>query len=555
VEATIGGGVGSSSPDNMSDDESREAELMSIDQIEARLELLRQQYRFHAKAVRRLSPRKREPKMTQMESLVIHDPAWKVAEAAIDESGDGGRRSNRASKRPKHYIGDTAAQNQGLDVAFPFRTDSPTPFGGGEGDGASDDDGGAGVAGSAAATPVVAAAVPVAAAVAVPSSSPSTVEEPKVAKKAAAKPKALKKETIKETKAMPEKAKSESKKKTKKDTAKETKAAKEKAAPADGDEQQDGPIEIFTCPWPGCDRTFDRIKSRSAHLKWHGGNYKGSNGGSEFIVGPGGGGGGGNGKDDADDDADGSAKAGGGTAKEKEEPSAKAEGKKRTASESGSVCGGGPKKDKKQRQRSSGSVSPPTTLTVGAKVIMPAGDHAGKVGVVSKIEEDAQVGRVYHIILTACKGKSEKSRTVQVAAADFETNGTAKVEFKQGMLVFGRSITAKGPAFRKGKIEGVRVDGSLTMYVKQVQFPPEQFGLVAHIHAFLPSHDRYKFVPNDDDEQRVWLPPSDLIVDEEPQMSQLRTGTSYPVLNELMCLRNCYESHGLLSQPSPPPLT
>eukprot|EP00041_Stephanoeca_diplocostata_P023480 m.578019 g.578019 ORF g.578019 m.578019 type:complete len:686 (+) comp22302_c0_seq1:164-2221(+) len=31
--------------------------------------------------------------------------------------------------------------------------------------------------------------------------------------------------------------------------------------------------EVFPCSWPGCTRVFDRIKSRSAHLKWHGGNY------------------------------------------------------------------------------------------------------------------------------------------------------------------------------------------------------------------------------------------------------------------------------------------
>jgi hypothetical protein len=31
--------------------------------------------------------------------------------------------------------------------------------------------------------------------------------------------------------------------------------------------------ELFSCPWPGCGKTFDRIKSRSAHLKWHGGSF------------------------------------------------------------------------------------------------------------------------------------------------------------------------------------------------------------------------------------------------------------------------------------------
>lgn len=35
-----------------------------------------------------------------------------------------------------------------------------------------------------------------------------------------------------------------------------------------------GGDELFTCPWPGCGKTFDRIKSRSAHLKWHGGSFE-----------------------------------------------------------------------------------------------------------------------------------------------------------------------------------------------------------------------------------------------------------------------------------------
>ena len=41
---------------------------------------------------------------------------------------------------------------------------------------------------------------------------------------------------------------------------------------AAGDEEADH--ELFRCPWPGCLKVFDRVKSRSAHLKWHGGNYR-----------------------------------------------------------------------------------------------------------------------------------------------------------------------------------------------------------------------------------------------------------------------------------------
>lgn len=32
--------------------------------------------------------------------------------------------------------------------------------------------------------------------------------------------------------------------------------------------------EVYPCTWLECTRTFDRIKSRSAHLKWHNSNYK-----------------------------------------------------------------------------------------------------------------------------------------------------------------------------------------------------------------------------------------------------------------------------------------
>ena len=44
------------------------------------------------------------------------------------------------------------------------------------------------------------------------------------------------------------------------------KAARKAAGGADLG-QEEGP---FMCPWPGCNKSFERIKSRSAHLKWHG---------------------------------------------------------------------------------------------------------------------------------------------------------------------------------------------------------------------------------------------------------------------------------------------
>ena len=42
---------------------------------------------------------------------------------------------------------------------------------------------------------------------------------------------------------------------------------------ADKEHESTGPETVnglFVCPWPNCNKTFERVKSRSAHLKWHG---------------------------------------------------------------------------------------------------------------------------------------------------------------------------------------------------------------------------------------------------------------------------------------------
>lgn len=39
-------------------------------------------------------------------------------------------------------------------------------------------------------------------------------------------------------------------------------------------DSDDSNSALFHCPWPGCHKTFKRIKSRSAHLKWHGGDWR-----------------------------------------------------------------------------------------------------------------------------------------------------------------------------------------------------------------------------------------------------------------------------------------
>ena len=249
-------------------------------------------------------------------------------------------------------------------------------------------------------------------------------------------------------------------------------AAAAAAAAANG-EAETSTAEVFLCPWPGCERQFDRIKSRSAHLKWHGGNYKGSNGGDAVRMPRKAG------EDSQPQQDGGSASSGGGGGN----------GKKRGS-------GDGGKKAKRQRGGSSGSAAaaPPSPgFGIGAKIIMPSGEHAGKVGVVGKIEEDTTEGRVYHVVVDSGKGKFAKSKTIQVSSSAF--NNTT--QFTVGMMVFGRSITVKGPAFRAGTIEEIK-DG---------ESPP-----------------LYKFVPRGFESEASWVPMSDLLVDSAPSMSQLRTG-------------------------------
>jgi len=43
---------------------------------------------------------------------------------------------------------------------------------------------------------------------------------------------------------------------------------------------------LYPCPWPGCDRQFQRVKSRSAHLKWHGGDYTEAAGPAATVASP-----------------------------------------------------------------------------------------------------------------------------------------------------------------------------------------------------------------------------------------------------------------------------
>lgn len=57
--------------------------------------------------------------------------------------------------------------------------------------------------------------------------------------------------------------------------ARRSSVARSRASAEEGvTEEEEGEGQIFECPWPGCKRVFDRVKSRSAHLKWHGGSYK-----------------------------------------------------------------------------------------------------------------------------------------------------------------------------------------------------------------------------------------------------------------------------------------
>ena len=237
----------------------------------------------------------------------------------------------------------------------------------------------------------------------------------------------------------------------------------------------EGEGDVFLCPWPGCDRQFDRIKSRSAHLKWHGGNYKGSNGGEAVRVA--------RKLGDGSQDGGAGAGAGGGGAK------------KRGADTTGSASSASAGSRKTKRQRGNGSAaSPRPGFAVGAKIIVPSGEHAGKVGIVSKIEDDADDGKVYHAVVDSGKGKASKTRTVQLVSSDFDST----TEFTEGMQVFCRSITPKGPAFRAGTIEEIREAGAPSLY---------------------------RFVPRGFESEAAWVPTSDLIPDKAPSISQLRTGT------------------------------
>ncbi|EGD72207.1 hypothetical protein PTSG_11562 [Salpingoeca rosetta] len=76
-----------------------------------------------------------------------------------------------------------------------------------------------------------------------------------------------KKKSSKSAKAKPKRAASGGKEKA-------VKAPASPSSSSSGEEEQEQ--SLFHCPWPNCHKTFRRIKSRSAHLKWHGGDYKSS---------------------------------------------------------------------------------------------------------------------------------------------------------------------------------------------------------------------------------------------------------------------------------------
>eukprot|EP00729_Bicosta_minor_P006954 gene6954-16464_t len=61
------------------------------------------------------------------------------------------------------------------------------------------------------------------------------------------------------------------------------------------------------------------------------------------------------------------------------------------------------------------------SLPLGAKITIPEGiEHAGKFGVISKIEIDKSEGKVYHIVVETGKGRFAKSKTIQIASSVFD---------------------------------------------------------------------------------------------------------------------------------------
>eukprot|EP00730_Choanoeca_flexa_P018969 TRINITY_DN9251_c0_g1_i1.p1 TRINITY_DN9251_c0_g1~~TRINITY_DN9251_c0_g1_i1.p1 ORF type:complete len:314 (+),score=64.40 TRINITY_DN9251_c0_g1_i1:169-1110(+) len=52
------------------------------------------------------------------------------------------------------------------------------------------------------------------------------------------------------------------------------KRPRQQTSPSDTATNSQPSGQLYRCPWPGCFKTFKRIKSRSAHLKWHGGDWR-----------------------------------------------------------------------------------------------------------------------------------------------------------------------------------------------------------------------------------------------------------------------------------------
>jgi hypothetical protein len=109
------------------------------------------------------------------------------------------------------------------------------------------------------------------------------------------------------------------------------------------------------------------------------------------------------------------------------------------------------------------------------------------------------------------KGKLEKRRTIGFPVAIFQSQlDEPEVAYPLESQVFGRTITAKGPAYQAGRVCGSKVErGRL-------------------LHQFLANADAAAAASAGEggggEGAAVWLGNADLLADAPPTMSQLKTG-------------------------------
>lgn len=253
-------------------------------------------------------------------------------------------------------------------------------------------------------------------------------------------------------------------------------------------DEKDGSSEemvIYTCPWPGCSRKFDKVKSRSAHLKWHGGDYKAS-----------------------EDDGTGHRIN---RTKEKEKESAPATANPTThTAKRPAKLSNPPRKRPKHTART-------TRLGAGDKVVLYKSIEqpslAGKFGTIDAVLPSgthsswstyrvaiAHKGRVKYITLpehlVALTGSSDATSVNKVSAV-----------YEVGAKVYGAKHSSHGAGYRPGAILEKR-SGSAG--------EPTQ----------------YKFRPYSDSDNTMWLTTKDIVADVAPTISQLRTGMKVCALPE-----------------------